>query len=567
MWAMMATLALGAVDPQLSVWIEEGRAVPDARAGAFLDDVATQVSEFTVMSRVRWLQDALSQRELDEQADGLETIARDTAQPLEVRRRAWFSACHFQRSKTVAGLVAAAQAGPLPLRTVAVMCLGRYGTYNLQFFRELQKGNLRHVDFWPHEDLTAERAAVALVEEKDPVVRDAAWQALSHIESPVLVPLLRRRMKAGESSPAFLRMLGPYRSHETTQYLLRFASSPKVDVRRAAAAMLALRPLKIPRDTLVAFALDPDDAVSTSGLNGLRGVLGLPLTMVQISADRPAMKALIAQRFSPAFKPAPLDKTMPAEVAPLLELRTAGRSAEAASRLESVSQRALAAHDYRTAAIALHRAGDAYNDDHDCNASVDAYWRALSMHELRGDTYFAGVAANDLGLLWFRCTWYLGSRSPELFEYVVRLRRDGADREALRKAVNNYASSLIGLLLLDDAKDVVAESLALAKELKDPVAERKAAINEVFRQARYCTELVAFLARETPDGKSAALPRQCTRREDGSVWFTAEAEVELRAAVAVAVEAARKTGTDNATLCSGLNVPTKFVCDWFPRDR
>lgn len=560
---VVVALVLGATaDAELSSWVEAGREVPDADVGRYAKEIVNQVAEFTVMSRVRGLQDALTQSQLDEQATALAVLGADSTQPLEVRRRAWFASCHYQRSVTVPALVAASVEGPLQLRLATTMCLGRFGTYNLRFHRELQKGQVRHVEFAPHFNAQAHEAALALAEAKEPEVRDRAWQALSHFDSPQLMPLVRRRMKAGEASPAFFSLLEPVSSREVTAYLLRFATSSKLEVRKAVAAVLAERSTQVPRAVFANFVADADDAVSTAGLEGLRWQLGLPLSLPQVSVDRKWLKSLITQRFSAGFQPAPVDKTMPAEVAKALELRAAGRSAEAADQLKQVAKKAT---DVRTAAIALHRAGDTYADDRDCNAAVDSYWQALVMHELRGDTYFAGVAANDLGLLWFKCTWHVGSAAPSLFEYVVALRRPAGDQEALRKAINNYSTSLIGLLLLDDAKPVVAEALALARELKDPVAERKAYTNEAYRQALYCTELVRLRVREAADGEGLVLPSQCERRADGSVWFTAEAERELRAVVAKAVELARQTNIDNATLCSTVGSPAAFICDWFPK--
>jgi hypothetical protein len=130
--------------------------------------------------------------------------------------------------------------------------------------------------------------------------------------------------------------------------------------------------------------------------------------------------------------------------------------------------------------------------------------------------------------------------------------------------VNNYASSLVGLLLLDDAKPVVAESLALAQALNDPNAERKARINELTRQGLYCTELAALRVRE-PGGDGVDLPKACLQRPDGTVGFTPEAEAQLREAAKLAVEASRKTNVDNDTLCSALRGSTRFVCEWFPK--
>jgi hypothetical protein len=407
---------------------------------------------------------------------------------------------------------------------------------------------------------------VRLVEAPEAAVRDCAWQALSHFETPELAPVLRRMMKRGETSPAFLEMLGASHSPEVTAYLRGLARSPSVLVRRAVAAELSRRETEVPRALLLSFLADPDDAVSTSGLQGLRHLLGLPLTPPQLHVDRAVMSKLFAQRLSEGFRRAPVEKTMPPGVDELLELRKLGRSAEAADKLEAVARRASAAGDSRATALALHRAGDAHADDRDCNAAVDDYWQGLVMHELRGDSWFAGVAANDLGLLWFKCGWHTGSWSPDLFEYVVRLRRDEGDQEGLRRALNNYSTSLIGLLLLDEAAPVVAEALALSKALGDAVAERKAYTNEAYRLALYCTELARLRVRvrERPNGDGAALPAQCLVRADSTPWFTPEAEAHLREVVSLAVSAARRTNVGNAALCTAFGQPARFLCDWLP---
>lgn len=560
----IAVLVLASADVQLQTWVDEGAGVPDEQVGKYAGESPNQLSELTVMARVRALQDSLTQSELDEQARAFSAQGADAKLGVEVRRRAWFTACHFQRSETVRPLIEATASGPLPVRRTATMCLGRYGTVDLYFHREVQKGQILHVAYRSHPSEAAHQAAMALAESPELELRSSAWQALRYFESPALTPLVQRMMKRGETAPVFLELLGAFPGRAVTDYLRKLATHPTLEVRRAAAGELAYRQTQVPRAALLSLLADPDDAVSTAGLAGLRRQLNLPLSPPQLSVDRAAMARLFAQRFAPGFRPAPLDKRMPPEVDEALELRKAGRSAEAADRLKTLARRAFASGDQRTAAIALHRAGDAYADDRDCNSAVDAYWQALVMHELRGDAHFAGVAANDLGLLWFKCGWHIGSNSTELFEYVVRLRRGGDDKEALRKALNNYSTSLIGLLWLDEAEPVVAESLALAKELGDPVAERKAYTNEAYRLALYCTELARLRVRRQADGDGLPLPAQCVLRADSTPWFTPEAEAHLRAVVKLAVDAARKTNVDNETLCTAFGSPGKFMCEWFP---
>lgn len=562
----MLLMTLGAADVELQAWVDEGRTVPDERVGKLLQEIPNQVSEFSVMARVRTLQEELTQAQLDEQADHFAARGADQALPVEVRRRALFTACHFQRSQTVPTLVGAAASGPLQLRMAAVMCLGRYGNFELIFERELQKGEERQIRFRTHFSEAAYRAALVHGDSPSPEVRGCAWQALSHFENPEVGPLVGRMMKRGESSANFLRLLSAFPSREVTAYLTRFAKDPSVEVRRMAAFQLANRAAQVPRALLMSFLADPDDAVSTSGLKGLRWQLRLPMWPNRLSLDRRTMARLFTQRFSPGFRAAPLDKTMPPEVDQALELRKAGRSAEAADRLVAISRKAVGAQDFRTAAIALHRAGDAFADDRDCNGSVDAYWQAMVMHELRGDLHFAGVAANDLGLLWFQCGWDVGPPAPELFEYVVSLRRATGDQEGLRKALNNLSTALLGILYLDDAAPVIAETLALSRALGDPVAERKALTNEASRLALYCTELVRLRVRDE-DGDGLGMPPQCVRRPDGTVGYSPETEVRIRQLLKLAVAAARKTNIDNATLCSAFGMGSQRVlCELLPKE-
>lgn len=557
---------LGAADVQLQAWVDEGRTVPDERVGKLLKEIPNQVSEFSVMERVRALQEELTQAQLDEQADHFAARGADSTHPVEVRRRAFFTACHFQRSQTVPALVEAAASGPLQLRIAGVMCLGRYGNFELMFERELQRGQERHIEFRPHFSQIAYRAVLAQSESTSPEVRAAAWQALSHFENPEVGPLVARMMKRGEASADFLRLLGVFRSREVTAYLTRFAKDPSVEVRRMATFQLAGRATQVPRSLLMAFLADPDDAVATSGLIGLRYQLKLPMWPPRLSLDRRTLARLFTQRAAPGFRPAPLDKTMPEAVDRALELRKAGRSAEAAERLTTIFQQAAAAQDLRTAAIALHRAGDAYADDRDCNASVNAYWQAMTMHELRGDTYFAGVAANDLGLLWFQCGWAIGPPAPELFDYVISLRRAAGDQEGLRKALNNQSTALLGILYLDDAAPAIAETLALSRALGDPVSERKALTNEASRLALYCTELVRLQMREH-DGDGLGLPVQCVRQPDGSVGYSPETSARIREVLQLAVAAARKTNIDRATLCSAFGMGSQRVlCELLPKE-
>lgn len=213
------------------------------------------------------------------------------------------------------------------------------------------------------------------------------------------------------------------------------------------------------------------------------------------------------------------------------------------------------------------RAGDAYADDRDCNAAVDAYWQAMVMHELRGDDWFTGVAANDLGLVDFQCPRAIGSRAPELFDYVARLRRARGDKEGLRKALNNQSASLLGFILLDDAAPVIAETLALAQVLGDPVAERKALTNEASRLALYCTELVRLRVRGDDRGDGLGFPSQCVHRADGTVGYAPETEVRIHEVLKLAVAAARKTGMDNATLCTAFGMGSQRVlCELLPKE-
>lgn len=213
------------------------------------------------------------------------------------------------------------------------------------------------------------------------------------------------------------------------------------------------------------------------------------------------------------------------------------------------------------------RAGDAYADDRDCNAAVDAYWQAMVMHELRGDDWFTGVAANDLGLVDFQCPRAIGSRAPELYDYVARLRRARGDKEGLRKALNNQSASLLGFILLDDAAPVIAETLALAQVLGDPVAERKALTNEASRLALYCTELVRLRVRGDDRGDGLGFPSQCVHRADGTVGYAPETEVRIHEVLKLAVAAARKTGMDNATLCTAFGMGSQRVlCELLPKE-
>ena len=379
-----------------------------------------------------------------------------------------------------------------------------------------------------------------------------------------LEPMVARLMRRHETDPAFLMMLDAFHDQAVTDYLRALAKSPSVEIRRQVASNLANRAHRVPRELLLSFVGDRDDEVSTFGIVGLRRLLELPLSIPTFSADRPTMIRLFKRRFAADFKPAPLDKTMPPEVDAALALRKESRSAEAADRLKTIAKRASLKGDDRTEAIALHRAGDAYADDRDCNSAVDAYWQALALHELRGDLHFAAVASNDLGLLWFKCGWHLGSWAPGLFEYTVAIRRHTHDEPALRQALNNYSTSLLGNLLLDDAKPVIAEALALSKKLGDPVGERKAYTNEADRLALYCTELARLRVRQINRLDGRPWPEQCQLQTDGTARFKPEVEAQIRAVLAQAVDAAKRTGVDNATLCTTWPWTVQFLCDWLP---
>jgi hypothetical protein len=186
---------------------------------------------------------------------------------------------------------------------------------------------------------------------------------------------------------------------------------------------------------------------------------------------------------------------VPSKVADALALRHQDDAA-AFKQLKDLYADALDAGDARTAAIALHRAGDVAADQLELVEAENDYLRAYALHRLRGDERLAGLAMNDLGLL-----KRFAANDAQWFAEAVRLRRQAGTPAELRLSLNNLGGRLMLDGRLDEGRSVLTEAAAMAADAGDATLQRKALINLA----------ACELADEAPDG---GLPKLAEARRD-----------------------------------------------------
>lgn len=205
--------------------------------------------------------------------------------------------------------------------------------------------------------------------------------------------------------------------------------------------------------------------------------------------------------------------------------------------LQDEYDKAALAGDVRAASIALHRAGDVYRDElGNCEgvamlervySAADLYQRAYVLHRLRGDERLAGLAANDLGI----DTRSEGGDFVLWFDEAVRLRRDAGTPDELQISLNNLGGALMLHGRGERAVQALDESLALAVDAGNPVAERKVRINLA------ASELVLA--------------------EDGGVEHQQRAVAHLQRVRVLT----RDAGSDDADVCHGLRIDQVALCE------
>ncbi len=563
MHSLLLLLTLSAADPTLTEWVEEGATVADARAGLGRAEPAAQLAEWKVLGACRDVQSTADLAALDELAVQFEGLATAEGTALERRRRATFVVGRLQRTRSVEPLMALAQHASPVLSAEAIKSLGRFGADTTYEQRAVQRGVIREVVFQPHPDARATAFLLARARATTGPALLPVLEALWHHDGPEVDAIGLGMLRKKAPLENVLPLLDGIRTLEVRTALREALRHGNVITRRQAADVISYWRDPSNRPVLLDAVLDADDEVSAKALRSLRWLDGLPgRPPLAIAADRVLAHALWKARLSGTRPHLEKDPSMPKVVEEALATRkTDGPRTVAA--LESIADRAAAKGDLRTAAIARHRAGDVYADLWDNLAATDAYWRALVLHELRGDDWFVGVAANDLGLLFRRCGYVTGASDWAFFDYVVSLRRAAGDKEGLRRGLANLGAALVVSLRLDEAKPVLVEALALATELHDPSAEWKNHLNEAYRQYLRCARLPARVLPPGAEVDVASVFPEC-RFVDGQVKHTEEAEAAIRQELARAVESARAAEVTPQFVCRSLPSSGAPMCAWLP---
>ncbi len=513
---------------------------------------STPLEEWKVLVACRDAQRTVSGDDLDALAAEAEAQAT-SGQPVERRRRALFVMGHLQRLRSVNALLAAAKSPPAELQAEGLTALGLFGSRSVFEQRELKPGITRRLAFPPQPTGPATAQLLESARHPPSAERSAALRALATHSGPRVAALATELMRQHEPGELVLPLLQDVATPEARRFITDQLRSGRVAARRRAVELLFDHADVAMRPALVAAIADPDDEVSTGALASLRALEGLPSRpLPAVARDR----AMLQQLWRPEGRAVERDPSVPAAIEAALGLRVAEPRA-AVKQLEQLADEAARRGDVRTAALARHRAGDVWADLHECFGAADAYWRALVLNEGRGDVWQVAIAANDLGALFRQCGYYTGDADVTFYRYAAQLRRPLYDDEALRRTLNNLGCALVARLELAEAKVVLAEALALALKLNDPVAEWKIRTNDAYRQYLACTVFAEVF------GAVEQAP-EC-RVVDGQVTHTDEAIAQMQRQLALAAKAATAAGQPTEVICRSLPPVGRPLCRWLPR--
>lgn len=540
------------------------RWLADPDAGVFADGGAALLPAIVIPSEVhdelRDLQLINRADESPEVAQRLTAVALDRGLPDLMRTRAITALAVLESPKAVPVLIELSRNAEPDIARVAVDGLGLFGVDYAN--HDVERLQLRDFDSWfvpSKPSPVATRALVELAAREGPLLPYAV-RSLRHHDGPEVDGLARRWLKTTQHADVLPWLLDELRTPEARRFLQKAITSASADQRRRAVWIAgewddgSFGPLLVDRLT------DESDEVARAALNVLRRLSGMPSLIPDgMPLDGDLLAPLWRKRIASPPGPLPKDLAMPAPIAAALETRQTDAPGTIQA-LASILPRALEDNDLRTYAIAHHRLGDLFSDLGDCIGSTESYWRAMLLHEARGDDSFTAVAANDLGLLYRECGSSGGADfAPTSYRYAVSLRRKNGDAEGLRKALSNLGAELVVEGLFDEARVVLAEAIALSVKLDDASGEWKTRLNDAYRLWLQCSE--ESNARE-PRARRLARP-ECQVKA-GVVSPTPATLKAMRDQLALSVAAARRVNVDPETVCNSVPGAGMVLCPMLP---